>query len=400
MRTSVMTTRGYCGAIVAMMLHVMAGCGETPPAAAPPPPKVSVMHPTQREMTDREEFNGWMMADQTVEVRSRVRGHIIKVNFIDGQYVKKGDLLFELDPRPYQAEVGKASDSLRVFQAQKQAADKELDRLRALQTKGGASVQQVEKADADVLALDAQISGTQNEIDRAKLDLEYSRITADIDGRVSKAELTVGNLVNAGGSDPLLTTIVSVDPIRIYFNVDERSMQRYAKSVGARGGSLVDLLANLKDQKAKFMFALDGETDFTHEGTLRFGDNRVDPSTGTVQVYGIVPNDKGMFVPGSRVRVRLTIGNPYQASLVPDTAILSDQDKRYVLIVDKENVVRRRNVTLGAVTDDGLRVIQPADTLSEGETVAQWQVIVDNLQRARLNYPVEISSPSAAVAGT
>lgn len=398
MRTSAMTTR-RCAVVLTSVLSVVAGCGETPPAAAPQPPKVSVMHPTQREMTDHEEFNGWMMPDQSVEVRSRVRGHIVKVNFVDGQYVKRGDLLFELDPRPYQAEVGKASDSLRVFQAQKQAADKELARLQSLQTKGGASVQQVEKADADALALEAQISGTQNEIDRAKLDLEYSRITADIDGRVSKAELTVGNLVNAGGSDPLLTTIVAVNPIRIYFNVDERSMQRYAKSVGARGGSLVDLLANLKEQKAIFMFALDGETEFTHEGTLRFGDNRVDPSTGTVQVYGIVANDKGMFVPGSRVRVRLTIGNPYQASLVPDTAILSDQDKRYVLIVDDKNTVRRRNVTLGAVTDDGLRVIQPADKVPDGESVANWQVIVDNLQRARLNYPVEISSPSAAVAG-
>lgn len=399
MRTSAMTTRCCVVVLTSMLLSVVAGCGDTPQAAGPQAPAVSVMHPIQREMTDHEEFNGWMMADQTVEVRSRVRGHIIKVNFVDGQYVKKGDLLFELDPRPFQAEVGKASDSLRVFQAQKQAADKELARLQSLQTKGGASVQQVEKADADVLALDAQISGTQNEIDRTKLDLEYSRITADIDGRVSKAELTVGNLVNAGGSDPLLTTIVSVDPIRIYFNVDERSMQRYAKGIGARGGSLVDLLANLKDQKATFMFALDGETEFTHEGVLRFGDNRVDPSTGTVQVYGIVPNDKGMFVPGSRVRVRLTIGNPYPASLVPDTAILSDQDKRYVLIVDDKNTVRRRNVTLGAVTDDGQRVILPAEKLPEGETVASWQVIVDNLQRARLNYPVEISSPSAAVAG-
>src|SRR5262249_42018594 len=181
-----------------------------------------------------------------------------------------------------------------------------------------------------------QIEATKNELERSKLDLEYSKITADIDGRVSKAELTEGNLVNAGGSDPLLTTIVSVDPVRIYFNVDERSMLRYAKSVGAEGGNLADLLANLKDRKATFKFALDGETGFTHEGTLQFGDNRVDPSTGTVQVYGIVPNKEKMFVPGSRVRVRLAIGKPYKANLVPDTAVLADQSKRYVLIVDDQ----------------------------------------------------------------
>jgi len=382
----------------AILLVAAIGCGSTPAVVAPETPKVTVMHPTQRELSDHEEFNGWMGADKTVDVRARVRGHIQKVNFTDGQYVKKDDLLFELDPRPYQAEIGKASDSRRVLEAQLTAAEKEEARLRILETKGGASTQQVEKAEADRLALEAQISAVQNEVERAKLELEYSRITADIDGRVGKAELTEGNLVNAGGSDPLLTTIVSVDPILIYFNVDERSMQRYAKSVGARGGNLSDLLANMKDQKATFEFALDGETGFTHEGTLQFGDNRVDPSTGTIQVYGAVSNANGMFVPGSRVRVRLTIGKPYTAMLVPDTAILSDQDKRYVLVVDDKNTVRRRNVALGAITDDGMRAILPADQQAGDDNIAQWQVIVDNLQRARLNYPVEaeMSKPSIA----
>jgi RND family efflux transporter MFP subunit len=312
--------------------------------------------------------------------------------------VKKGDLLFELDPRPFQAEIDKARDMLKVYEAQKNAADKEEARLRLLLTKGGASVQQVEKAEADSLALAAEISATQNDIVAKELDLEYSRITADIDGRVSKAQMSEGNLVNAGGSDPLLTTIVSVDPIQVYFNVDERSMQRYAKSVGARGEKLSDLLANMKDRNTKFSFALDGETGFTHEGTLRFGDNRVDPSTGTIQLYGIVPNQDGQFVPGSRVRVRLTIGKPYTATLVPDTAILSDQDKRYVLIVDGEQTVRRRNVSLGAITDDGMRAIVPTDKLPEGEKIVDWRVIVDNLQRARLNYPVEAQAASGELA--
>jgi multidrug efflux system membrane fusion protein len=374
------------------------GCEQETIVVVPEAPRVSVMLPEQRELSDHEEFNGWMAADKTVEVRSRVRGHIQKVNFTDGQYVKKGDLLFELDPRQFQSEVGKLSDMLRVYESQKVAADKEETRLRMLETKGGASTQQVEKAEADSLSLAAQISATQNEIDAASLDLEYARITADISGRVGEAMLTEGNLVNAGGSDPLLTTIVSVDPIRVYFNVDERSMQRYAQSIGAAGGSLSDILANMKERHATFEFALDGEKEFTHEGELRFGDNRVDPSTGTIQLYGTVPNPNGMFVPGSRVRVRLTIGKPYAALLVPDTAILSDQDKRFVLVVDDENTVRRRNVSLGAVTDDGLRAIVPADTLTEGESVADWRVIVDNLQRARLNYPVEIVAADESIA--
>jgi RND family efflux transporter MFP subunit len=392
---------GLAGALVlfgSVLLIVNPGCEAPPPTPAPQLPKVSVMHPEQRELTDHEEFNGWMAADKSVEVRARVKGHIKKIHFTDGQYVKKGDLLFELDPRPFEAEIARVTDSAKVYDAQKNAADKEEARLRSLQTRGGASVQQVEKAEADSLALAAQISATQSEIAYKKLDLEYSRITADIAGRVSKAQMGEGNLVNAGGSDPLLTTIVSVDPIQINFNVDERSMLRYAKSMGARGTKLSDLLATMKDQKAKFTFALDGEKEFEHEGELRFGDNRVDTSTGTIQVYGIVPNPNGMFVPGSRVRVRLTIGTPYMASLVPDTAILSDQDKRYVLIADDKDVVRRRNVTLGAITDDSMRAIKPADKLAEGEKVPDWEVIVDNLQRARLNYPVEIANQDAAVA--
>jgi len=393
MRLPLITT---CLFSVIQLLSV-SGCVESVPAGSPPPPKVSVMYPQQREMADHEEFNGWMAADKSVEVRARVRGHIQKVSFTDGQYVKKGDLLFELDPRPFQAEIGRAQDKIRVYEAQKVAADRDTDRYRELVPQRAASQKELDKAVATGASLGAEIASSQNEVQRVKLDLEYSRITADIAGRVGRAELTEGNLVNAGGSDPLLTTIVSVNPIRIYFNVDERSLQRYAKGIGARGGGLVDMLANLKEQKAKFSFALDGETGFTHEGELRFGDNRVDPSTGTVQVYGIVPNDKGTFVPGSRVRVRLTIGKPYKASLVPDTAILSDQDKRFVLIVDDKKTVRRRNVTLGAITDDGMRAIAPADKLTEGDDLAKWEVIVDNLQRARLNYPVEVSTPSTSV---
>jgi RND family efflux transporter MFP subunit len=386
------------GVLVISLSLLMSGCEEPPAAVVPPPPKVSVMHPLQRQLSDHEEFNGWMGPDKLVEVRSRVKGHIYKIHFANGQFVKKGDVLFELDPRPFLAEIGKASDDLKVYEAQKVAADKEEARLRLLQTKGGASVQQVEKAEADALALAAQISAAKNVITYAKLDLEYSQITADIDGRIGKSEMSEGNLVNAGGSDPLLTTIVSVDPIRVYFNIDERSMLRYAQSVGAAGGNFTELLANLKDRKAKFTFSRDGETDFANEGELRFGDNRVDPSTGTIQLYGHVPNADGKFISGSRVRVRLTIGQPYAATLVPDTAILADQNRRYVLIVDDKKTVRRRDVTLGAIEDDGMRAIVPATKLPDGENVNQWQVIVDNLQRARLNGPVEAEMPGTAVA--
>ena len=387
-----------CGLLSGLSIVGFSGCAKAPAAVPPEAPRVTIAHPVQRELSDHEEFNGWMAADKSVEVRARVKGHIKKIHFTDGAYVKTGDLLFELDSRPFDAEIGKSKDSLKVYEAQKIAADKEEKRLRLLEKKGGAALAQVEKAEADSLALAAQISATKNEIRTKELDLEYSRITADIDGRVGKAAMSAGNLVNAGGSDPLLTTIVSVDPIKINFNVDERSMLRYAKGIGAEGGKLSDLLANMKDRKAKFTFALDGETGFTHTGELRFGDNRVDSSTGQIQVYGMVPNADGVFVPGARVRVRLTIGKPHMATFVPDTSILSDQNKRYVLIVDDKNTVRRRDVTLGPITDDGMRTIQPDTKLAEGEKIIDWKVIVDNLQRARLNYPVVAEMPSTKVA--
>jgi RND family efflux transporter MFP subunit len=376
-------------------LVALLGCNSTPPPAPEEAPKVSVAHPEKRQLTDHEEFNGWLGADKTVEVRSRVRGHIAKINFTDGEIVPKGKVLFELDPRPFDADIKATESKQKVYEAQKVAAEKEEARLRELETKGGASKRQVEKAEADTKSLVAQIAASDEEVKRAKLDLEYSQIKSEIEGRIGAAKLDVGNLVNAGGSDPLLATVVSIDPIRIYFNVDERSLLRYANDAGINVKNLTEFLARMKDDKAIFTFARDGEKEFTHKGTLAFADNRIDPNTGTMQIYGTIPNKDGSFVPGARVRVRLTIGKPYEAFLVPETAILSDQDKRYVLIADDKNVVRRRNVTLGALTDDGMRAIQPAEKLPEGEKLENWWVLVDNLQRARLNYPIDPQKPAA-----
>jgi len=377
-------------------------------SSAPPAPKAGVAQPQKRDLTDYEEFNGWLEANHTVEVRSRVRGHIHKVHFTDGQMVEKGQILFELDPRPFVTDIETAKDTLKIYEAQKVAAEKEQARLKELLGKGGASERQVEKAEADVKSLDARISASGNEVKRLELDLEYSKIRADVAGRVSQARLTEGNLVNAGGSDPLLTTIVSVDPIRLYFNIDERSLLRYARNAGAQGRSATQILSQLKDEKSPFTFSRDGEKEFVHQGTIAFGDNRIDPTTGTLQIYGTVANKEGKYIPGARVRVRVPIGKPYPAVLIPDTAILADQDQRYVLIAAEEKeadagaktgpktTVRRRNVLLGTLADDGMRAIQPADKLSEGEKTEGWWVLVDSLQRVRVNYPVEPQKPGEA----
>ena len=375
---------------------LLIGCSKEGPSAGPgEAPKASVRRPVARDLTSALEFNGWMEPDKIQQVRSRVRGHIKKVNFTDGQMVKKGDLLFEIDPRPFQAAIDAAKANVKVAEAGVELAQKEYARYAMLARVGAATKEDVETwtAKGDVAAADKLRA--EAAVGRADLDLEFSRITADIGGRIGKAELTEGNLVNAGGSEPLLTTIVSTDPMRIYFNVDERSLQRYARSVNATGKNVTELLAALKSSEIAFAFSLEGESEFKHTGKLAFSDNRVDPQTGTIQLYGTVPNKDGFFVAGARVRVRLPTGKPSPALLVPETAILADQDQQYVLIADKDNVVRRRNVTLGVLTDDGMRAVRPADKLPEGEKPEDWWVIVDNLQRVRLNYPID---PQRAVA--
>jgi RND family efflux transporter MFP subunit len=359
------------------------GCSKKPEAPPPAPPKVTVAHPEQRTLVDEDNYNGWLEAVENVDVRARVRGHIAKVAFTDGQIVKKGDLLFQLDPRPFEADVGRSRDQLRVVQAQKVAADRDYDRMKELVTSGAVSKTEADKSEARALSLAAEVEAAKQEITRKELDVEYARITAPIGGKVSRAQLTVGNLVNAGGTDPVLTTIVSIDPIFLYFNIDERSLQRYQKTYAER----MRQGTTVKQAKFPFTFGLDSDEGYPNQGVLDFANNRVDSTTGTIQVRGVVANPQGRFVPGSRVRVRIPFGDPYQALIVPDTAILTDQDKKYLFVLNEKNVVYRRDIKPGRLLDDGMRVVSAADKAQEIKP-SDW-MIVNGLQRARINNPVE-----------
>jgi len=342
-----------------------------------------VAHPDQRTLVDEDLYNGWLEAAETVDVRSRVRGHIEKIGFTDGQIVKKGDLLFQLDPRPFEADVGRSQDELRVVQAQKVAADRDYDRMKELVVSGAVSKTEADKSEARALSLAAQVEAAKQEIARKALDVEYARITAPIGGKISRAQLTVGNFVNAGGTDPVLTTIVSIDPIFLYFNIDERSLQRYQKTYAER----IRQGNRLKEAKFPFSFGLDSDQGYPNQGVLDFANNRVDSGTGTIQVRGVVANPQSRFVPGSRVRVRIPFGDPYQATLVPDTAILTDQDKKYLFLLNEMNIVYRRDIKPGRLLEDGMRVVSAAD---KGQEIKpnDW-VIVNGLQRARINSTVE-----------
>jgi RND family efflux transporter MFP subunit len=353
-------------------------------------PRVTVAHPVVRSLVDEDDYNGWLEPIKMVEVRARVRGHIRKVHFNDGDFVKEGQPLFDLDPAPFEAEVKQAEAQMRAFDAQKAAAEKDVARYAALIQSGGATKQQLEKAEADVSSYDAQIAAKRADVERRQLDLKYSKITAELTGKISKALLTEGNLVNAGGSDPLLTTIVSIDPICVDFNVDERAMQRY-QEIGARQQSK-DKQQPLRDRAMPFRFGLDTEKGFPHEGRLVFADNKYTEGTGTILVRGEAGNPDGRLIPGSRVRVRLPVSDKYAAILVPDTAVNTDQDQKYLLVVGKDKIVKRQSVRLGRLLDDGMRVVLEPELKPD-----EW-IIVEGMELARLNYPVEPITESAETA--
>lgn len=391
MAITTVTRQSWLFAVLALLA---AGCGKNEAAPAKPAlPRVTVSHPVIRQLVDEDDYNGWLRASEEVEVRSRVRGHIQSIHFKDGDMVKKDQLLFELDPRPFQAAIEQCLAQARVVEAQKVAAEKDVVRQRDLLKMNAVSKADFEKTEANVASYEAQIASIQQEAEQHKLDLQYSQIRAPIGGRIGRAMLTVGNLVNAGGTDPVLTTIVAIDPIYIYFTVDERSLQRYQKRNSAKPG---ERDGSLRDLHIPIRFGLDTEDGYPHDGVLDFAENKISSSTGTVETRGVVANPQRLFMPGSRVRVRVPVSEPYQAVLVPDTAILSDQDRRYLLVLGKDDVVLPRYITLGRLLDDGMRVILPPPNekqpAASDDWLKRWEkewVIILGLQRARINYPVE-----------
>jgi multidrug efflux pump subunit AcrA (membrane-fusion protein) len=440
---------------------MFAGCERAAATSGPPAaPKVTVGHPELRTIVDEDEYGGWLRAARTVEVRSRVRGHIDKVHFQDGDFVEKGQLLFELDPRPFQVQIDEAIAAANALKAQQNAAEKELARNRELARKGAVTQQELEKSEADALAFAARYNAALQQAERFKLDLLYARIMAPISGRVGRALLTEGNLVNAGGADPLLATIVSTDPIHVSFTIDERALQRYQRlraeqaarstngpaaidpppaagptasgpdvagiesageanaATGATAnGTAVDGVPatadgavapqpirparparptrpSIRDRRLAFRFALDSDEDFPQEGLIDFTENQVDSTTGTIEVRGLADNPQGTLVAGSRVRVRVAVGEPYSALVVPDTAILADQERRYLLVVGPDNIVSRHDIVPGRLLDDGYRIVRSAAG-NAAPLAAADRFITLGLQRARVNYAVEpIESPT------
>lgn len=369
--------------IIAIAIAV-GGCaphtGQSPQMGTPEPTVIPISQPVLREVTDFVEFTGRVNAVQTVNVIPRVTGYLVQMPFEEGAEVKTGDLLFEIDPRPYKAQLDQALGQVEVYKAQLQLAEVTLARDMALQNNRGVITQQ--QIDQDRAAMEearARVRAYEASTEIYRLNVDFTQVHSPIDGMIGRHFMTVGNLVNQ--DQTLLATVVSLDPIYIYFEVDEPTLLRVRQAINEgriprpRHGT-VPLYAGLQTEEG-----------FPHEGTIDFVNNQINPGTGSIIVRAVFPNPKPengvrLLTPGMFVRVRLPIGQAHQAELVIDRAIGSDQGIKYVYVVDDKNRVESRRVQTGALQDDGLRVI------SSGLKADDW-VVVGGLQQARPHLTVQ-----------
>jgi RND family efflux transporter MFP subunit len=372
------------GLVIALALS---GCGDkSPQQAAQPALPVTVAQPVKRTVTDWDEFTGRFEAVEEVQVRARVGGFVTSVEFRDGAIVHAGDLLYVIDPRPFEAVALQADGQLSDARAKVELAKRELDRGLNLVQTSAVSEQVVDQRRQALQAAHAAEVQAEGALKAAKLNIEFTHVAAPITGRVSRHLVSPGNLVQGSdtGTSTLLTSVVTLDPIYVYFDVDEATYIKYSKlwSEGRRPSS--------RDTANPVQVTLAGETKPSHDGTINFLDNRLDVSTGTLRSRAVIKNTDLSILPGQFGRVRLIGSAPYDALLIPDVAVAADQSRKIVFVVKPDDTVEARPVVLGPL-DDGLRVIR------EGLR-AEDRVIVSGIQRARVGAKVA-PHPAQAPAG-
>lgn len=345
-----------------LLMALLTGCEAKSEEAAstspPPPPEVEVAEVTAQPVVLSESFTGRVEAAETVELRPRVSGYIEEVAFEEGELVEQGDLLFQIDPRPYQARVGAAQAELAQARSQLAQAGSEAERARVLLGRQAISQEVHDQRQSALNNSRAMVDAAEAALQTAELDLEYTRITAPVSGRAGRAMVTRGNLANADQS--LLTTLVTIDPIHVYFEADEQAaFASYALLSGEEPNSL------------KIELGGDATRQFT--GTLDFIDNRLNPNTGTLQFRALLANPDGRIRPGEFARVEMPVARLEQALLVNGKAVLTDQDRRYVYVVDENNLAQRRPVATGRQVDE-------RTVISEG-LAAGDRVIVNGVQK-------------------
>jgi RND family efflux transporter MFP subunit len=374
---------------ITTVLLALAGCGQgDKQASAPPPPTVTVTKPVARTVVDQDEYVGRFVAVDAVDVRSRVSGYLSEIHFTDGQMVKKGDLLFVIDHRPFQIALDQMRANLAQARANLAFTEADLARAQELVHNKTITEQTYDQRKQAKSVAEASVTAQEAMVHQAELDLnEYSELRAPVDGRIGDRRVSVGNLVTGGnGSNTtLLATIVSVDPIRFEFTFDEASYLRYQRFAGtdtqmASGQGGVSVTLKLIDER-----------DFGHVGKMDFVDNVIDRSSGTIRGRAVFANPNGLFTPGMFGRVRVPGSPPHTALLIPDAAIGTEQSRKYVLVVDDGSVARLKYVVPGQL-EDGLRVINEGLSASD-------RVIINGLMRARPGVKVaaqEQGIPAAA----
>jgi len=386
----IMTTSWlFRGIGLSLLAGVLAGAGCAKPAAppAPPPPAVTVVPVTERDVIEWDEYTGRLDAVELVEVRARVSGYLDKIHFKEGREVKKGDPLFTIDPRPYQAEYDHDDAEYQQSQSRAELARNDFERAKRLVATKAISEEDYDTKSKAFTEAQAAVLSAKAARELAKLNLEFTEIRTPIAGRTSRALITEGNLVSGGVSGAgatLLTTIVSVDPVYCYVDVDERSVLKYIQL--RREGKRV----SARDQEIPAEMALANEEGYPHKGYIDFVENRVDSATGTIRARGVFPNPDRTFSPGFFARLRVPGSAKYPALLVPERALNSDQAQKFVYVVGADQNVQFRPVVLGALID-GERVV--ASGLKPGESV-----ITEGLLRVRPGLRVNPQPPTLPVA--
>ena len=360
--------------LLLLLAPTLAGCEQSqsqPQAAAPPPPHVTIAKPVKKTITEQDEYVGRFVAVDSVEVRARVSGYLEAIHFYDGQMVRKGDLLFTIDRRPFQTALAQAQANLAQARANLAFTESDLARAQSVGVGTVISQQTLDQRTQAKRVAEATVAAREAAVGQATLDLEFTELRAPVSGRIGDRRVSTGNLVMGGttGSTTLLATIESIDPIRFEFTFDEASYLRYRRLTNdgvdaGNGGMTMPVRLKLIDEPA-----------FAHEGRMDFVDNAIDRSSGTIRARAEFANPNGTFTPGMFGRVQVAAAPPREALLVPDEAIGTEQVGKFVLVVDGDNVARLKKVTLGPLVD-GLRVI------TDGLT-ADDNIIVNGLMRAR-----------------
>jgi RND family efflux transporter MFP subunit len=369
-RAALHTVAGLCAL---WTLHLLSGCGPAgmANAAGGPggPPPVSVAPVTQRAVQDFDDFTARLEAVNSVDIRSRVAGTLMQVHFQEGQRVAKGALLFSIDSRSFAADMARAQAQRQSARTQAELAGAELARAEKLLPLQAVSLQEIDQLRAAKRNAQANVAQTDAQLRSAELNLGFARITAPIAGRISRSNLTAGNLVNVG--DPVLTSLVATEKVFAYFDASEST---YLRLSAARRAAAAD-----SKQAPTVQLGLADEEGFPHKGVVDFVDNRLNPATGSIRVRAVFDNAQGRFTPGLSARLRLSSGAASNATLVPEKAIGTDQTRKLVMVVGANNIVTPREVKLGALLN-GMRVVSGVQA---GEII-----IVDGLQRAFPGAPV------------